>query len=137
VELSRQRPWQSFGLGLVVLVGVPMACMLVAVTLVGIPLAVCVLALYVFGILLAWPAVGLLLGTQLAALANADRPLPVLANLAVGLIALHLVTHVPFIGPLAGLCSIILGLGMLAQAVRRWRRTSEYPRAATPVPVAA
>jgi len=135
-ELGRQQPWQSFGLGLLVLVGVPIASLVVAITLVGIPVAVCMWALYVFGVLLAWPAVGLLVGTQLAGLVRADRPLPVLGNLAVGLIALHLVAHVPFIGPLAVVCTIIFGLGMLAQAVRRWKRTSEQPQPAAPMAVA-
>jgi hypothetical protein len=61
----------------------------------------------------------------------------VLGYLAIGLIALHLVTHVPFVGPLVGLCSVILGLGMLAQAVRRWQRVSEQCRPVPPVAVAA
>lgn len=131
-ELGRQQPWQSFGLGLLVLVCVPIVCVLVGLTLIGIPVALCLMALYVFGILLAWPAVGLLIGTQLARLVREDRPLPVLANLAIGLIVLHLVTHVPFIGPLVVVCSVMFGLGMLTQAVRRWQRNSQRPNAAAP-----
>jgi hypothetical protein len=137
VELGRQRPWQSFGLGLLVLFGVPIAALLVGITLVGLPVAACMVALYVLGIILAWPAVGLLVGGQLTRLVRADRPLPVPGTLAVGLIAVHLVTHVPFIGPLLGFCVIVFGLGIMAQAIRRSRQQSEQSRAAAPVALAA
>jgi hypothetical protein len=130
-ELGKQRPWQTFGLGLVLLLGLPIAALLVAVTLVGIPMAFSVLALYFLGLLLAWPAVGLILGTQLSRLVRPERPLPVLGALAVGLAVLHLVTHLPFVGPLLVFCAIVFGLGMLVQAL--WIRrqpTFQQPRRA-------
>ncbi len=137
-ELGRRQPWQSFGLGLVVVIVTPLAALLVGITLIGIPVAFTLLALYVLGILLAYPAVALVLGTLLTRLIRPDEPLPVLGILAVGLIALHLVTHVPFIGPLVAFCSIVFGLGMLTQAVRRWRRpTTAQPQSTAPLPVAA
>lgn len=136
-ELGRQQPWLSFGLGLVVLVCVPVAAVLVAITLVGIPVAVCLIAVYVLGFLLAWPAVGLVVGTQLTRLVRADRPRPVLGALALGLIVLHLVSHVPFIGGLVALCAIVFGLGLEIQALRRWRRPTEQPRDTAPMAMAA
>ncbi len=136
-ELGRQQPWQSFGLGLAVLVATPIVAILVAVTLIGIPLALGMFALYVLGILLAWPAVGLVLGTQIARLAWRERPMPVLGTLAVGLIALHLATHLPFLGGLVAFCAVAFGLGMLAQALRRWRRPTEQTQTPAPVALAA
>jgi cytoskeletal protein CcmA (bactofilin family) len=137
-ELGRQQPWQSFGVGLVVFFATPIAAILVAITLIGIPVAFTLVALYVLGIVLAYPAVALVVGTLLTRMVRPDEPLPVLGMLAVGLIALHLVTHVPFIGPLVGFCSIVFGLGMLTQAVRRWRRpTTAQPQSTAPLPVAA
>ena len=134
VELGRQQPWQSFGLGLIVLFLVPVASVLVAVTLVGIPVAVSMIALYVVGMLLAWPAVGLVLGTQLTRLVSPERPLPVLGALAVGLIVLHLVTHLPLVGGVVAFCSLLFGLGLIAQSLRRWRRTAEHaPTAQLPL----
>jgi hypothetical protein len=135
-ELGRQQPWQSFGLGLLVLIGVPFAALVVAVTLIGLPLAFTMFALYTVGIILAWPAVALVVGTQLMRLVRPDQPLPVLGILAIGLIALHLVTHVPYLGPLVIFCSIVFGLGMLAQTVRRWRQ-SQAATATMAMPVAA
>jgi cytoskeletal protein CcmA (bactofilin family) len=136
-ELGRQQPWQSFGLGLVVLFGMPIAVVVVAVTLVGIPVALSLLALYVLALLLGWPALSLVVGTQLSRLVRRDRPLPVLGTLALGLIVLHLLTHLPFLGALVSLCGIIFGLGLVVQAVRQWRRPSEQPRSAAPLAVAA
>jgi hypothetical protein len=137
-ELGRQQPWQSFGLGLLVLIGVPLAAMVVAVTLIGLPLAFTIFALYTVGIILAWPAVALVVGKQLMQLVRPDQPLPVLGILAIGLIALHLVTHIPVVGPLVIFCSITFGLGILAQTARRWRQSStQLPTASVAVPVAA
>jgi cytoskeletal protein CcmA (bactofilin family) len=135
-ELGRQQPWQSLGLGLVVLIGVPIVAVVVAVTLIGIPLALSILALYTVAIFLAWPAVGLVVGTQLMRMARPDQPLPVLAVLAIGLVVLHLVTHLPIVGPLAIFCAIVFGLGMLAQTVRRWRQSTDFPPSGARVTVA-
>jgi cytoskeletal protein CcmA (bactofilin family) len=132
-ELGRQQPWQSFGLGLLVLVGTPIAILVLAITLVGIPVAITLLGLYFAGLVLASAAVALVVGTQLTRLVRPEHPLPVLGTLAVGLIVLHLVTHIPFIGPLVVMCSLIFGLGLLAQAARRWRGPAEQPRMQMPV----
>jgi hypothetical protein len=133
VELGRQKPWQSFGLGLLALVGVPLVALLVAVTLIGLPLGLCLVALYVVGMLLAWPAVALVVGMQVNKLVRPDRPLPVLGALAVGLIVLHLATHLPFVGGLIAFCAIVFGLGMLVQALRRWQPpTEQQPRVVAP-----
>jgi len=136
-ELGRQRPWQSFGLGLLVLIGVPLAAMVVAVTLIGLPLALIIFALYTVGVILAWPAVALVVGTRLMQLVRPDQPLPVLGILAVGLIALHLVTHIPVVGALVIFCSLAFGLGMLAQTLRRWRQSTQFSSTTIAVPVAA
>jgi hypothetical protein len=137
VELGQQQPWQSFGLGLLVLIGVPIAALVVAATLIGLPVAVCLLAVYVLGLLLAWPAVALVVGMQLTRLVRPDRPLPVLGALALGLIVLHLLTHLPFVGGLIAFCAIVFGLGLLTQAVRRWWRPTEQPQAAAQLAAAA
>jgi hypothetical protein len=125
------------GLGLLVLVGVPIAAVVVGLTLIGLPVAVSLVALYTLGLLLAWPALGLALGTQLGRLVPRQQPLPVLGALALGLIVLHLVTHLPFVGGLVAVCGLIFGLGLVVQALRRWRRSTQQPRAAEPLSVAA
>src|SRR5437660_3498589 len=49
VELGRQQPVQTFGVGLLVLFSVPLMVVLIAVTLVGIPIALALGALYWVG----------------------------------------------------------------------------------------
>jgi cytoskeletal protein CcmA (bactofilin family)/uncharacterized Tic20 family protein len=137
VELGRQQPLATFGLGLLVLCAAPLAALLIGVTLVGIPLAVAVAALYWLGLLLAWPALGLVVGTELARRVRRGEPMPVLGALVVGLIVLHLVTHLPILGGLVAFLGLAFGLGLIVQSFRRWRRPTEPGWAAVPVAVPA
>ena len=60
-----------------------------------------------------------------------------LASLIVGLIVLHLLTHVPVLGGLISFLGITFGLGLIVQSVRRWRRTAEPVWAPAPAAQAA
>ena len=137
VELGRQQPVPTFGLGLLALCAVPVVAVLIGLTLVGIPFALAVAALYWLALLLAWPALGLVVGTELARRMRRGEPMPVLGALVVGLIVLHLVTHLPIVGGLVAFLGLAFGLGLIVQSFRRWRRPSEPGRAAAPVAVPA
>jgi hypothetical protein len=137
VELGRQQPLLTFGVGLFALLAAPVAAVLIGVTLVGFPLALVVGALYWVGLLLAWPAVGLVVGAELARLVRRGEPMPVLGSLVVGLIVLHLVTHLPIVGGLLAFLGLAFGLGLIVQSFRRWRRLPEPVRAAAAGPVPA
>jgi cytoskeletal protein CcmA (bactofilin family) len=137
VELGRQEPLVTFGVGLLALFVVPVAAVLICVTLVGIPFAFAVVALYWLGLLLAWPALGLIVGTELARRVRRGEPMPVLGALVVGLIVLHLVTHLPIVGGLVAFLGLAFGLGLIVQSFRRWRRSSESVRMAAPAAVPA
>ena len=63
--------------------------------------------------------------------------MPVLGALVVGLIVLHLVTHLPIVGGLVAFLGLAFGLGLIVQSFRRWRRPSEPGRAPVPVAVPA
>jgi cytoskeletal protein CcmA (bactofilin family) len=117
MHAGRQQPLPSVGLGLGALILTPIVAIIVAVTLVGIPLSFVLFALYVVAVIVAWPAAGLLVGGVLADWVR--RPMPTFAILVVGLIALHIVTHVPFIGWLFGFAALALGLGMLVLTTQR------------------
>jgi hypothetical protein len=121
---GRQQPLPSIGLGLGALIVTPIAAILVAVTLIGIPLSFVLLALYVVALIVAWPAAGLLVGTVLADLVQ--RPMPAFATLIVGLIVLHIVTHVPFIGWVFGFAALAIGLGMLVLTAQRNRSRAQF-----------
>jgi cytoskeletal protein CcmA (bactofilin family) len=131
VELGRQQPLPTFGLGLLALFAVPVAAVLIAVTLVGLPIALVLAALYWVGLMLAWPALGLLVGTEVARRARRE-PMPVLAALLVGLIALHLATHLPILGGLVAFLGLAFGLGLMVRSVLGLRRPPERGPAAMP-----
>jgi cytoskeletal protein CcmA (bactofilin family) len=137
VQLGRQQPLLTFGLGLLALCAVPIAAILIGITLVGIPVAIAVAAMYWLGLLLAWPALGLVVGTELARRVRRNEPMPVLGALVVGLIVLHLVTHLPVLGGLVVFLGLTFGLGLIVQSFRRWRRPIEPTFAAVPVAVPA
>ncbi len=82
-------------------------------------------ALYAVAVILAWPALGLVVGTELARRVRRGEPMPVLGALVVGLIALHLVTHLPILGGLVEFLGLSFGLGLIVQSFRRGRRPTE------------
>ena len=123
VHEGRQQPLPSLGIGLLALILVPIVAVLVAVTIIGIPISVVLMALYVVALLIAWPVLGLLVGTTLSDAVRRERPLPALVALIVGLIALHLVTHLPWVGGLIAFLGLSIGLGVLLLAIRRGMRT--------------
>jgi len=115
-------PVQSGGVGLLALVGVPLALVLVAVTLVGIPLAVVGAVAFAgavwAGLVYGQFAVGV---RVLAALGRENRWLA----LVVGLVGFALLGAVPVLGGLLELGSLLLGLGALVLGLRdAYRRRS-------------
>ncbi|WP_254768109.1 bactofilin family protein [Salinilacihabitans rarus] len=108
-------PVTSGGVGVLTLIGVPVALVLVALTVVGIPLTV----LGAFGFALAvWVAV--VYGQYAVgawALGLADRENRWLA-LAVGLVGFAVLGAVPFLGGLLEFVAFLLGLGALALGLR-------------------
>lgn len=112
---------RAFGLGVLVLVGAPVALVVLGITLVGLPLALFgafayLTALYVGGVL----AAGRLGVALLEPEAGGSRRAFGLA-LLVGLLALAVGSSLPFFGDIVRLLAALAGLGILAQALRdRW-----------------
>ena len=133
VQLGRREPLPSFGVGLAVLLLTPLAGLFIAITLIGLPLTAVLALLYGLGLLLAWPTLGLLAGSLLAESFRRSQPVPTVLALLIGLIVLHLITHIPFVGGLIAFLGLTLGLGLLAYLALRWRRLPER----APLPAAA
>lgn len=111
---ARTKPVKSAGVGLLALVGIPIALVLVAITVVGIPLSIA--GGFVFA-LLVWVASvygRFAVGTWLLSLADAENRW---AALVVGLLAVLVVGLVPFLGGLVELLVLLLGLGALSLAL--------------------
>jgi len=102
--------WLSLGLGVGVLAGVPVALVVVALTLIGIPISLMLFAVYLAAIYLAKIWVGAFLGQMLLKSAGAAKRDWLLSLLA-GLLLLTVVGFVPYLGGLARLAMVCLGLG--------------------------
>ena len=126
-----QRPLQSFGIGLVIFLLTPLLGFLAALTLIGLPLTLALALVYGLALLLAWPALGLFIGAALARAVRRDNALHAAWLLVLGLLTLHLVTHLPVLGGLLAFLGLVFGLGLLTQTVRSWRRSQSGAVAVT------
>lgn len=110
------RPWASLGIGLGVLIGVPIAiglAFIVGVFVGGWWLALLALAIYVLAIALSIPVTGLFVGRWLLQRAGAHNTWPG-ARLILGLTLLMLASLVPILGALVIFLAVLCGLGTLA-----------------------
>ncbi|MBI2942091.1 MAG: polymer-forming cytoskeletal protein [Chloroflexi bacterium] len=106
-------PLLSLGIGLVALIGGPLIAILLAITLVGLPLALLTLVAYLLGLLVGWIITGYALGHLIGRLVERQWHRRVAEGwlVMVGLLALYLLTLVPYLGGLVALVAILLGLG--------------------------
>lgn len=123
VRDGRRRPLPVLAMGLGILVATPLVGLLAAITLIGLPLTLGLALLYGLGLLLAWPALGVFVGTLMAERVRRARALYDVWLLLLGLVALHLVTHIPVLGGLVTFFGLAFGLGLLAQLVLTRRRS--------------
>ena len=126
LELARERTGASVGLGLAVLIGVPVTAITLMITIIGIPLGIALLLalvpLYAIGyVTSAW-----VLGRRV----TADGRKDVVAFLA-GWGILRAIALVPFLGGVAGFAATVFGLGLVALLVHRARGSSSPPEATT------
>jgi len=118
-----RREWaQSMGIGLMVLIGVPFACVLLVLTLIGIPVALLAIALYAALLMLGYACGAIALGdfglATFAPTRASGTGARVLA-LAAALLALALVRHVVLLGGLAVFLVFLGGIGALVQRALR------------------
>lgn len=125
-------PLRSAGVGLLLLIAIPIALFLIALTVVGIPLSltgvlVFLLLLWLSGVYGAYSV-----GTWLLSLADTDNRW---LALAVGVLVVAVLSQIPILGGLVQFVVLLLGFGALALNLRdryRGRRVSRRGTAATP-----
>lgn len=125
-----RKPWQSAGLGCVMLIGVPFAIIVLLVTVIGIPLALLLVFGYVVLLLLGYLVAALFVGD--AALERlgrekVDSPWWRVLFLFLALVVIAVVKQVPFIGGLAVALLFIAGIG--AFTMRSWQGFRQEPEA--------
>lgn len=126
----RKEPWQSAGLGVVMLLGVPFAIIVLLVTVIGIPLALLLVFGYVVMILLGYLVAAMFVGdTALERLGRekVESPWWRVLFMFLALVVIAVVKQVPFIGGLAVALLFIAGIG--AFTMRSWRGFRRDPDA--------
>jgi len=122
-ETIRRNPWQSIGLGFAILACVPIAAVVLLVTIIGIPLALLLVPLYLLLMFLGWIVAALFIGQRGLAVLRGTAPDSTgwrLLALALALLALSLVRHVPFVGGIVVFMALITGIGALVS--QGWAR---------------
>lgn len=110
----------SMGIGLLFLVGLPVAAVIACVTIVGLGLGIVTVLTYIVAVYMSQIFVGEWLGEKL--LGAGIGVGPVLARLALGLAILRVVRVIPFLGPLSMWVVIIWGLGAYVLSIHKRMR---------------
>ena len=119
-------PLKSLGLGTAIFFSVPPVVVLLVITIIGIPIALVLAGLYAAVLLAGFLVAASFVGERLAQFAR-RRPVTGfwgrVAALATALLLLWLVRHVPYVGGLLILLTLITGIGGMAlQAVSNYAR---------------
>ena len=136
IEELREKPWMAPLLGFIVLTTVPIAAVIVMITIIGIPIGLLVLLAYLALLLVGYVTAavvigGLLLGRFKAEAVGLAAWRAGAAVLAV--LALTLLSRVPFLGGFLQFAALIVGVGLLIGLALRFRQ----PPSAAPTPTPA
>lgn len=133
-EQARGDPGMTFLLGFIALVCVPVAAVVLVVTIIGIPLALAVLLLYLLMLIVGYAAVGVVIGDAALARLRSQDAARVgwrMGAAALAMLALAILSRIPFVGVLVAFAALLAGVGAIVVAVRSRTTT------ATPPPTAA
>ena len=124
-QTLRRSFWFSLGIGLVVAIVVPVACVIGLITVVGIPLALAVLFVYTIALYAAGIFASLALGTWILGRGRETPPKP-LGSMVLGALVFGILSAIPWIGWLVKVGIALTGLGAFCAAW--WRgRTPHVP----------
>ena len=114
---------KTSGIGLLVLLLVPIISILAMITMFLIPLSFITLAIYAISIyvsfLLTYYVVGNVITKKLF---NKDN---MYLSLLIGIVLVKLITYIPYIGGLMGFISLIFGLGLIYKFIKNIRKSTE------------
>lgn len=122
----------SLGLGVLMLIGLPIAMVIAFVTMIGIPLGFATLFLWLTMLYCAQLAVGAIVGGWLLGAAPEGDAWALAARMLLGVAIIRAVILIPGLGKLAHLAVILWGMGAIALAVYQGfqRKTQVMPPAA-------
>ncbi|MEO7151302.1 MAG: hypothetical protein ABIX46_06280, partial [Burkholderiaceae bacterium] len=123
-EAVASAPWRVLGLGLLLVVTVPLVVILLVLTLLGIPLALAVLAFYPLLMMVGFAIGAVFVGERLSRSLRAGAPLTPASRFgytALGLLLLMLLGWLPVVGWLLLTAVTLAGLGAIVLALVRGR----------------
>lgn len=116
VDAVGREPLLSMGLGLALLVCVPIVLVMLCITVIGIPLALLLGTGYLLALFLGWIVIALFVGERGVSLVRGSQPLTTgwrLGALLLALVGLSTLRHIPYIGGLLVFLAFIAGIGAL------------------------
>lgn len=119
--------WPALGIGLLTLIGVPVASLIIALTVAGAPIAMALFTLYVLAVMFGKIIVSTYVGEWIIRqFTNRHwRGVSLVWSSLLGITLLYIVTLIPFIGWMVSALALSLGVGALLQferhELRRWR----------------
>jgi cytoskeletal protein CcmA (bactofilin family) len=128
-----QFPWKSIGVGLVFLVGLPVAAMIAMTTLVGIPAGVITLVIYALFLYISRVFAGVWIGRRILSIFKKSWAEAFLGPLILGILLTSILLAIPVVGWFFWLLFILLGVGAMWQAVwgeNRGQRKASMPESA-------
>ena len=133
-DLIRSGPWVSLGWGAIILVGVPIAAIIVLATVVGLPLALIGMGFWGMTLYLSQLPSGLIIGRSIFRQVGKRKTKTLLfAALASGLLILEILKAIPVLGFIVTLAAILFGMGAIVISARRQAVTLAAPPSATAV----
>lgn len=116
--IVRQRGLVALAVGLATLVLTPIVALLLLVSVVGLPIGLLSLGAYLTGWYLGWLVVApALVGLVIGLVRAGQSALAVGWLVVIGLVALHFLTRLPYLGGLLAIAVLCLGLGVLVLAI--------------------
>jgi hypothetical protein len=115
-----ERLGATIGWGVAIAIGVPLLAVLALVTLVGIPFGIALLLAAIPVLLIAYTTSAWIVGRRVLRSRSAGSFVALLAGWAI----LRVLALIPVLGGLVGLAATVVGLGALAVALWRARRTA-------------
>ncbi|MFA5107650.1 MAG: polymer-forming cytoskeletal protein [Patescibacteria group bacterium] len=111
------RPFMKIGWGILLLIGFPIAMVVLAGSIVGLPMAVILATLYALGIYLSPVFVGLLIGQSFFAYVLRGKNMPMAVSFIVGFTAYTALTWVVYLGVFVSLAGVIWGFSSLVRVI--------------------
>jgi cytoskeletal protein CcmA (bactofilin family) len=130
---SAERYGASFGLGVLVMFGVPIAAIIACITVVGLPVGISTFLLWLLALFCAQLVVGSIVGQWL--MGHTRETWQLIGRMVVGVILIRVLEMLPHLGGWVKLAVLLWGMGAISLAIyKRFHPVMGSAAPATPVP---